>query len=141
MTIGISAKVLLTFFFYFIFGRGKGGLLSASRQDAAAASFPWLSIKEGIINFKGINVLTLVLRWEAKSLTDVPTLILHLFFCPLINLCITIRVLNIFPPVCSLLACNLSYHGSRKDDWALSLACVSYEVQSANVFNIIQTER
>lgn len=43
-----------------------------------------------------------------------------------------------FPPVCSLLARNLSYHGSHKDDWVLSLARVSYEVQSANVFNITQ---
>lgn len=41
-----------------------------------------------------------------------------------------------FPPVCSLLACNLRYHGSRKDDWALSLTCVPQEVQSANAFNI-----
>lgn len=46
-----------------------------------------------------------------------------------------------FPPVCSLLACNLRYHGSRKDDWALSLTCVPQEVQSANAFNIAETRK
>lgn len=120
---------------------GEARLLSLCRQDAAGTSLPWLSIKERIINFKGINVLTLELRWEAKSLTDVLTLILYLFFCPLINLCIAIQILNIFSQVFSLFVCNLSYHGSRKDDWALSLGCVSYEVQLANVFNNTQTER